>query len=255
MSRIFSKIDITKNIFTYNLKKHRGDRMLRHMLYLFANFLHVGLTVAPSSSYPEALEPASEAELFLAAREGDARAREKLILHNLRLVSHIIRKYYYSHPSPEDLNSIGTIGLIKAVDSFDIRNGAKFATYAARCIQNEILMHFRHEKKQNAVISINETIDVDKDGNPLTYADILGSEENIEEEIDKDIMCSKLRDSISSVLSERERSIIIKRFGLSDGKAMSQKEVAALLGISRSYVSRIEKTAIEKLRYALGIRL
>lgn len=229
--------------------------MLGHMLYVFAHFLHVGLTVSPSSSYPEALEPSEERVLFTEARKGNAKAREKLILHNLRLVSHLIRKYYSSHPATEDLNSIGTIGLIKAVDSFDVRNGAKFATYAARCIQNEILMHFRHEKKQNAVISINETIDVDKDGNPLTYADVLGSEENIDEEIDRNIMCEKLKDAIESVLGERERSVIIKRYGLENGAPLSQKEVAVLLGISRSYISRIEKTAIEKLRDALGIKL
>lgn len=116
-------------------------------------------------------------------------------------------------------------------------------------------MHFRHEKKQNAVISINETIDVDKDGNPLTYADVLGSEENIDEEIDRNIMCEKLKDAIESVLGERERSVIIKRYGLENGAPLSQKEVAVLLGISRSYISRIEKTAIEKLRDALGIKL
>lgn len=229
--------------------------MLGYMLYLFAHLLHFGLTVSPGSSYPEALDPNVERELFRKAREGDEKARERLIVHNLRLVSHIVRKYYAASPSPEDLNSIGTIGLIKAVDSFKPENGAKFATYAARCIQNEILMHFRHEKKQNVIVSLSETIDVDKDGNPLTYSDVLGSEESIDEEIDKDIMCEKLGNAIENVLSERERSVIIKRYGLEDQKPLSQKEVAALLGISRSYISRIEKTAIEKLRYALGIKL
>jgi len=229
--------------------------MLSYMLYIFSHFLHVGLSVSPSSSYPEALDPSEEEKLFFGMRNGAADAREKLIVHNLRLVSHIVRKYYSSSPSPEDLNSIGTIGLVKAVDSFDPKNGVKFATYAARCIRNEILMHFRHEKKQSVLVSINETIDMDKDGNPLTYSDILGSDENMDEEVDRSIMCESLLKAIETVLSERERSVIIKRYGLEDSKPLSQKEVAKLLGISRSYVSRIEKTAIEKLRDALGIRL
>lgn len=229
--------------------------MLRYMLYFFAHFLHIGLTVSPGSCFPEALDPKEEQHLFLKASEGDERAREKLIVHNLRLVSHIVRKYYPSSPMQEDLNSIGTIGLIKAVDSYNVKNGTKFATYAARCIQNEILMHFRHEKKQNAVISINETIDIDKEGNPLTYCDILGSDEKMDEEVDRSILCEKLIEAIDSVLTLREKSIILKRYGIEDNKPLSQKEVASLLGISRSYVSRIEKTAIEKLRDHLGIKL
>lgn len=229
--------------------------MLHTMLYIFSHFLHLGLTVQPSGNYPAALDAQEERRCFLAAEQGDESAREKLIVHNLRLVSHIVRKYYSASPMQEDLNSIGTIGLIKAVDSFKIEKGAKFATYAARCIQNEILMHFRHEKKQGALVSLNETIDIDKDGNPLTYSDILGTEENMEEDVDRSIMCEKLNLAIEGVLSERERQVIIRRFGLSDGMPLSQKEVAALLGISRSYVSRIEKTAIEKLRGYLCIRL
>ena len=122
--------------------------MLRYMLYIFSHFLHLGLTVSPGeSSFPEALDNNEERELFAKAESGDELAREALIVHNLRLVSHIVKKYYASAASQEDLNSIGTIGLIKAVDNFNTKNGAKFATYAARCIQNEILMHFRHEKK------------------------------------------------------------------------------------------------------------
>ena len=229
--------------------------MLHHMLYFFSHFLQIGLTVSPGSSFPEALNEKEEQQLFSEAEKGSSRAREKLIVHNLRLVSHIVRKYYASSPSQEDLNSIGTIGLIKAVDSFKTQNGTKFATYAARCIQNEILMHFRHEKKQNAIVSLSETIDIDKEGNPLTYSDILGFEDSMDEDVDRDIMCEKLRYAIEGVLSEREQKVIIKRYGLEDSKPLSQKEVAALLGISRSYISRIEKTAIQKLRDELGIKL
>jgi RNA polymerase sporulation-specific sigma factor len=229
--------------------------MLKIMLYLFSRFLIPGLTVMPGVQFPDSLPKDEENRLFLKAREGDGDAREKLILHNLRLVSHIVRKYYPSAPNAEDLNSIGIIGLVKAIDSFKPEKGARFATYGAKCIQNEILMHFRHTKKDSLIVSINETIDTDKDGNPLTYSDILGTDERLDEDVDKDILCERLRDAIEYSLTERERSVIIRRYGLSDSKPRSQKEVAESLGISRSYISRIEKTAIEKLREALRVKL
>ena len=229
--------------------------MLKIMLYLFSRFLIPGLTVMPGVQFPDSLPKDEENRLFLKAREGDGDAREKLILHNLRLVSHIVRKYYPSAPNAEDLNSIGIIGLVKAIDSFKPEKGARFATYGAKCIQNEILMHFRHTKKDSLIDTINETIDTDKDGNPLTYSDILGTDERLDEDVDKDILCERLRDAIEYSLTERERSVIIRRYGLSDSKPRSQKEVAESLGISRSYISRIEKTAIEKLREALRVKL
>ena len=229
--------------------------MLKIMLYLFSRFLIPGLTVMPGVQFPDSLPKDEENRLFLKAREGDGDAREKLILHNLRLVSHIVRKYYPSAPNAEDLNSIGIIGLVKAIDSFKPEKGARSATYGAKCIQNEILMHFRHTKKDSLIVSINETIDTDKDGNPLTYSDILGTDERLDEDVDKDILCERLRDAIEYSLTERERSVIIRRYGLSDSKPRSQKEVAESLGISRSYISRIEKTAIEKLREALRVKL
>ena len=229
--------------------------MLKIMLYLFSRFLIPGLTVMPGVQFPDSLPKDEENRLFLKAREGDGDAREKLILHNLRLVSHIVRKYYQSAPNAEDLNSIGIIGLVKAIDSFKPEKGARFATYGAKCIQNEILMHFRHTKKDSLIVSINETIDTDKDGNPLTYSDILGTDERLDEDVDKDILCERLRDAIEYSLTERERSVIIRRYGLSDSTPRSQKEVAESLGISRSYISRIEKTAIEKLREALRVKL
>ena len=229
--------------------------MLKIMLYLFSRFLIPGLTVMPGVQFPDSLPKDEENRLFLKAREGDGDAREKLILHNLRLVSHIVRKYYPSAPNAEDLNSIGIIGLVKAIDSFKPEKGARFATYGAKCIQNEILMHFRHTKKDSLIVSINETIDTDKDGNPLTYSDILGTDERLDEDVDKDILCERLRDAIEYSLTKRERSVIIRRYGLSDSKPRTQKEVAESLGISRSYISRIEKTAIEKLREALRVKL
>ena len=175
-----------------------------------------------------------------------------LILHNLRLVAHIVRKYYSSSNEQDDLVSIGTIGLVKAVDTFNVDNGARFATYAAKCIQNEILMNFRAKKKHASDISINETIDVDRDGNPLSYMDVISSDEDMPEEIDRQIMSSRALRCVGSVLTERERQIIVMRYGLFGIKELTQREIAEKLHISRSYVSRIEKSALEKLKNALG---
>ena len=180
-------------------------------------------------------------------KNGDDKAREKLILHNLRLVSHIVRKYYSSSPQQEDLVSVGSIGLVKAVDTFNAENGARFATYAARCIQNEILMYFRSQKKLSHEISINETIDIDRDGNPLTYIDVISSDECISEDIDTKIKTEKAIKYVNTVLNEREREIIVMRYGLYGGQPLTQRETAERLNISRSYVSRIEKCALEKL--------
>ena len=183
---------------------------------------------------------------------GDTHAREQLILHNLRLVSHIVRKYYASAKNQEDLVSIGTLGLIKAVDTFRVSNGARFATYAARCIQNEILMHFRSQKKLSLEVSLNEVIDVDRDGNPLTYLDVVSSDESLERDITKKCTSDKALIIINKVLDPREKRVIYMRFGLGGNKPTTQKRVAEILGISRSYVSRIEKTAIAKIKNAIS---
>ena len=212
------------------------------------NAVHFLLGIGTSQSFPPPLSAAEEEAAFLAKCKGDDEAREKLILHNLRLVSHVVRKYYSTAKNQEDLVSIGSIGLVKAVDSFNPENGTRFATYAAKCIQNEILMHFRSQKKLSAEVSINETIDVDRDGNPLTYIDVIATEDNIEEEVDLKVKSAMVRRLVNSVLEERERQIIILRYGLGGGKAYTQREVAQMLGISRSYVSRIEKGALETLR-------
>ncbi len=206
------------------------------------------LSVSGGQSFPPPLTSADERRLFTEYASGSAQARAELIEHNLRLVSHIVRKYYASNKNQEDLLSIGTIGLVKAIDSFNMKNGARFATYAAKCIQNEILMFFRSQKKLNYEVSINETIDTDRDGNPLTYGDIISTEDNIADDIDKRIKCKKALDYIKGRLGERERKIIIMRYGLNGERALTQREVAEALGISRSYVSRIEKSTLAEMR-------
>ena len=197
--------------------------------------------------FPPPLSAAEESECFRRMRGGDREAREKLIRHNLRLVAHIVKKYYASGVDQDDLISIGTIGLIKAIDSFDSENGARFATYAAKCLQNEILMHFRSRKKLSYEVSISETIDTDKDGAPLTYSDIISVDDTIAEDLDRKLQSRRVAEIVRSVLDPREREIIVLRYGLGGKKPITQRETADFLGISRSYVSRIEKAALEKI--------
>ena len=189
---------------------------------------------------------------FKKMKNGDSAARGKLIEHNLRLVSHIIRKYYSSYAYPDDLISIGSMGLIKAVDTFHFEKGTRFATYGARCIQNEILMFFRSQKKANIEVSLSDTIDVDRDGNPLTYLDVISTPEHIAEDIDMNMHIEKIRVLVEKELDEREKKIIVLRYGLMGYKPLTQREVAKHLGISRSYVSRIEKRALDTLKTAFG---
>ena len=222
--------------------------MFSLLISMVLNAAHLLLGIGTPQSFPPPLSGEEEDEAFLQKAKGDDKAREKLILHNLRLVAHIVRKYYGTAKNQEDLVSIGTIGLVKAVDTFNPTNGARFATYAAKCIQNEILMHFRAQKKLSAEVSINETIDVDRDGNPLTYIDVIATEDRVEEEVDAHIKSVRVRRLVERVLDERERQIILLRYGLDGNKPHTQREVATLLGISRSYVSRIEKGALDTLR-------
>ena len=223
-----------------------------NLLTILSRFLHATLGIATPQGFPPPLDAGEEHEAFIRAREGDAKAREKLIVHNLRLVSHIVRKYYSAANDQEDLVSLGTVGLIKGVDSFDPIHGTRFATYAAKCIQNEILMHLRSQKKLQNEVSINETIDTDRDGNPLTYEDIISTDENMADELDRRLLAERALSYINTILTPRERQIIYMRYGLSGRKPKTQKETAEKLDISRSYVSRIEKSALDKLRNALG---
>ena len=206
------------------------------------------LRVSSPGSFPPPLSHEEEIYYFRLARKGDQKAREHLIEHNLRLVAHIVKKYYSSSKNQDDLVSIGTVGLIKAIDSYDPDNGTKFATYAGRCLQNEILMHFRSQKKLSNEVSLSETIDTDKDGNPLTYSDIISCEDTIAEDLSFKISSQKALRIIKYQLTPRERQILVLRYGLNNKKPITQREIAATLGISRSYVSRIEKSAIEKIR-------
>lgn len=222
--------------------------MLGFFSFLASNFLYLFLKVSYTQSFPPPLSPKEEAECFRKYKEdGDMAARSKLIEHNLRLVAHIVKKYYTPSLCQDDLISVGTIGLIKAIDTFDIKNGARFATYAGKCMQNEILMFFRAQKKTAGEVSMNEPIDIDKDGNPLTYIDVISVDDTIADDIDSKTKAERAMKIIMGDLPERERKILVLRYGL-DGRApLAQREVAELLGISRSYVSRIEKAALEKI--------
>lgn len=214
-------------------------------------FLRVQSGGAYGGTFPEPLSAARERECFRLMREGDKDARNELIEHNLRLVAHIVKKYYSTSKNQDDLISIGTIGLIKAVDSFNPDNGARFATYAGKCLQNEILMYFRAQKKLATEVSLNETIDVDKEGNPLTWGDIIATEDTIADDLDIKVRSARAISIISSELTPRERQVISMRYGIGGVEAVTQREVAAKLGISRSYVSRIEGAALDKIREGL----
>lgn len=226
------------------------------MLYVilaFAAASFLVLSVSSSGNFPPPLSAEEEKDLFRRMSENnDSVAREKLILHNQRLVAHIVRKYYASHAECEDLVSIGTIGLIKAIDSFNVKNGARFATYAGKCIQNEILMYFRYSKKRSLEVSISETIDTDKDGNPLTYMDIIKTDDTIADDIDKKDKIEHAVWCIENILTERERKVLALRYGLDGNKCQTQREVSEKMKISRSYVSRIEKSALEKISRNIG---
>ena len=225
---------------------------MRDLARILLKFIGLILGIEETQSFPPPLTKDEEFEMFKRMRNGDKRARDVIIERNLRLVSHIIRKYYSAYQYPDELLSIGSLGLIKAVDSFKSEYGTRFATYGAKCVQNEILMFFRRQKKQQNEVSINDTIDIDKDGNPLTYLDIISVDESIAEDIDLKIHIEKLRELVYSELEPREREIITLRYGLQGYTPLTQREVAEHLRISRSYVSRIEKKALEKLKDAFG---
>lgn len=222
--------------------------------FVLSRFFGIFLRVTSTGSFPPPLAEKEERALFEKARKGDLTARGSLIEHNLRLVAHIVKKYYASARDPEDLVSIGTIGLIKAIDTFDPHVGARFATYAGKCVQNEILMHFRAAKKLSGEISLSDAIEYDRDGNPLTYLDVAGEEEDVCESLHHRMRQDAAREAVERVLFGRERQIVILRYGLLRQEPMTQRAVAQKLGISRSYVSRLEKGALEKIRVYLAQR-
>lgn len=223
--------------------------LLKLFTELISNIFYLALHVTGAGSFPPPLSAKKEQELFERYKGGDEEAKNKLIEHNLRLVAHIVKKYYTNNNSdPDDLISIGTIGLIKAISSFNSEKGIRLATYAARCIENEILMNFRSLKKSSQDVYISDPIDTDGEGNSLTLIDVIADQSDVIEEIDKKIKLQKLKVILSGTLDEREKRIIYMRYGLGGSKELTQREIAKKLNISRSYVSRIEKAALEKLR-------
>ena len=214
------------------------------MLFLF-------LKLSGGESFPSPLSKEEEKEYFERCRNGDMEARNVLIERNLRLVAHIAKKYYYSGYDNDDLISIGTIGLIKAIDSYKTDSGTRFATYAGKCLQNEILMFFRSQKKQAQESSLSDAVETDKDGNPLTFMDVICCDDDIAEKIDLKMKIEKMMSKICTVLTPTEKQIIVLRYGLGYTKPITQREVAEKLNISRSYVSRLESGAIKKLRESM----
>lgn len=211
-------------------------------------FLFFALHIKSNNSFPPALSSQEEKEYLQKYRNGDMQAKNVLVEHNLRLVAHITKKYCASAADQDDLISIGTVGLIKAVNTFNDSKGIKLATYASKCIENEILMYFRSTRKSAQDISINEPIDSDSEGNPLTLMDIICTDDTIADDLDKKLTVQKLYKFIEEIKNEREKTIIILRYGLYDTEPLTQKQIAKMLRISRSYVSRIEKKVLLELK-------
>ena len=210
------------------------------------------LRLSPGGSFPSPLSAEEERRYLVLWQGGDMVARNVLVEHNLRLVSHIIKKYYTQTNDIEDLISIGTIGLIKGINTYKPDRGIRLATYASRCIENEILMHFRSQKKSMCDVSLSEVLDTDGEGNSLSLMDVLSQDDEMSERIGELELCEKLKGLVSSALDEREARIIKLRYGLDGSPPMTQRETAKACGISRSYVSRIEKKALARLRAELG---
>lgn len=204
-----------------------------------------------TGNFPRPLTAQEERYYLRQCAQGDLEARNILIERNLRLVAHIIKKYYTQGSDQEDLISIGTIGLIKGISTFDATKGARLATYAARCVENEVLMYFRSQRKSSQDVSLSDYIDTGTDGTALSLMDVVGEEEDMLEAITSRQRLQQVREAVEECLSEQERQVIFMRYGLGGLKPSRQREVAQMLGISRSYVSRIEKRALGKLRQAL----
>lgn len=225
--------------------------MLSAAVFLVLGSMLCALRLDQPGSFPKPLSAKEERVYLERAAQGDLSARNILIERNLRLVAHIMKKYYSQSADQEDLLSIGTIGLIKGIETFDTSKGARLATYAARCVENEILMYFRSQKKTAGDVSLSDYIETGKDGTSLSVQDVVASDEDLFEDLSKKEEARKLRAAIEKCLTQREKSVVRLRYGLDGGVPFRQQDVAAKLGISRSYVSRIEKKALEKLRQEL----
>ncbi|MDO5413364.1 MAG: RNA polymerase sporulation sigma factor SigK [bacterium] len=216
----------------------RGEMMLEAAFLLLMNSLLLMLRIAPGDSFPKPLSREEEEKYLERWGQGDIESRNVLVEHNLRLVAHIIKKYFTQSEDAEDLISIGTIGLIKGINTYKPEKGVRLATYASRCIENEILMHFRANKKSAGDLSLSDALDVDSEGNGLSVMDVVATEEDLADTLGSQELCGSLRSCIAETLDAREAQIIQLRYGL-DGKApRTQRETAKLCGISRSYVSR-----------------
>ena len=222
-----------------------------HMAWLALGGMLCSLQLS-TGSFPRPLSQKEERLYLERAATGDLDARNTLIERNLRLVAHIMKKYYAAESDQEDLISIGTIGLIKAVSSYRLEKNIKFATYASRCIENEILMYFRSRRKSGSDVSLSELIDTGTDGAALELQDVVAGEEDLLEELSARENARRLRSAVERVLTEQEKQVVCLRYGLLGQSPQKQWEVAQVLGISRSYVSRIEKRALERLRSELG---
>lgn len=212
--------------------------------YIFTFILHI----CGNGKFPKPLSEEKEKEYLLKSKNGDIKARNILVEHNLRLVAHIIKKYYAVNVGQDDLVSIGTIGLIKAINTFDMDKNIKLSSYASRCIENEILMHFRNLKKSSQNVSLEDAVDIDKDGNTLKLMDLLSIDDDFADNLDKKLNLQKINKYLTETLTKRELQIINLRYGLNGSKPLTQREVSSIMDISRSYVSRIEKKALEKLK-------
>ncbi|MEF2919663.1 MAG: RNA polymerase sporulation sigma factor SigK [Acutalibacteraceae bacterium] len=220
------------------------------MLFQFINSMYLMfiLHLTPGNAYPKPLSPQEEKKYLQRVAQGDIEARNILVEHNLRLVAHIVKKYYTGSNDYDDLISVGIVGLIKAINTFDLNKAQRLSSYASTCVQNEILMMFRNAKRTQQEISLNEAVDTDKDGNNLVLMDVIAVSDDIVDKLDVKFNSQKLGKYIDEVLDSREKTVIALRYGLGGNEEKTQREISKMLNISRSYVSRIETKALKKLR-------
>lgn len=226
--------------------------MLSPVIYLMMNGLFFTLRLSGGGgSFPRPLKPAEEKEYLERCAQGDLEARNILVEHNLRLVAHIVKKYYAQTGDQDDLISIGTIGLIKGISTFKADKNVRLATYASRCIENEILMHFRQQRKLQGEVSLSDSLDAEDEGGSLSLMDVIRVDDNMLEELSAKDAGRSVRECVERCLDDREKMVITLRYGLTGDAPLTQREIAQQCGISRSYISRIEKKALEKLRSVL----